>query len=224
MNILILIVILLICIGGYFKIKEKSEYQQYLKEAEDEVDIYQKKLKLEINAHEQLVESLSMEFGNPNYDECVVLPVQSNISFRDSISYNHYAYITVFENASKILIDDKVYNFKDILGYSLVDDASNETITTSIGTAKTSTSNMLGRAIVGGMLTGGLGAVAGAATAKKNITDNATSQTCIIHNFTLHININSLQEPIISLRIGEDSVTAQRLAGVINVIIERNKA
>ena len=91
MNILILIVILLICIGGYFKIKEKSEYQQYLKEAEDEVDIYQKKLKLEINAHEQLVESLSMEFGNPNYDECVVLPVQSNISFRDSISYNHYA-------------------------------------------------------------------------------------------------------------------------------------
>ena len=45
MNILILIVILLICIGGYFKIKEKSEYQQYLKEAEDEVDIYQKKLK-----------------------------------------------------------------------------------------------------------------------------------------------------------------------------------
>lgn len=31
MMILILIIILIICIGGYLKIKEKSEYQKYLK-------------------------------------------------------------------------------------------------------------------------------------------------------------------------------------------------
>ena len=83
---------------------------------------------------------------------------------------------------------------------------------------------MLGRAVVGGMLTGGLGAVAGAATAKKNISDNATSQTTTIHKYTLYINVNSIQEPTIALKIGNSVSKAQKLAGVINVIIERNKA
>lgn len=83
---------------------------------------------------------------------------------------------------------------------------------------------MVGRAVVGGVLTGGLGAVAGAATAKKNVSDNATSQTTTTHKYTLYINVNNLQEPTISLNIGNDASTAQKLAGAMNVIIERNKA
>ena len=122
------------------------------------------------------------------------------------------------------IINSKKYEFSDILGYSLVDDATSETITTSVGTAKTSTGSMIGRAVVGGVLTGGLGAVAGAATAKKNISDNATSQTTTTHKYTLYINVNSIQEPTIALKIGNSVSKAQKLAGVINVIIERNKS
>ena len=147
-----------------------------------------------------------------------------DIDLGDYEEYDINTHVMLFESSQIIRIKAQEYKFSDILGYSLVDDATSETITTSTGTAKTSTGSMLGRAVVGEVLTGGLGAVAGAATAKKNISDNATSQTTTMHNYTLYINVNSLQEPIISLRIGEDSVTAQRLAGVINVIIERNKA
>lgn len=129
----------------------------------------------------------------------------------------------VYEQSGTIIIKLKEYKFSDILGYSLVDDATSETITTSTGTAKTSTGSMLGRAVVGGVLTGGLGAVAGAATAKKNISDNATSQTTTTHRYTLYINVNSLQEPTIVLEIGNNASKAQKLAGVINVIVERNK-
>lgn len=132
--------------------------------------------------------------------------------------------VLVYEQSKIIVINSKEYKFSDILGYSLVDDATSETITTSTGTAKTSTGNMLGRAVVGGVLTGGLGAVVGAATAKKDISDNATSQTTTTHKYTLYINVNNLQEPTIVLYIGNDASKAQKLAGIMNVIIERNKA
>lgn len=149
--------------------------------------------------------------------ECVL-----DIDLGDYEEYDINTHVMLFEASQIIRIKAQEYKFSDILGYSLVDDATSETITSSTGTAKTSTGSMLGRAVVGGMLTGGLGAVAGAVTAKKNISDNATSQTTTMHNYTLYINVNSLQEPTISLNLGNDVSIAQKLAGAVNVIIERN--
>ena len=145
-----------------------------------------------------------------------------DIDLGDYEEYDINTHVMLFESSQIIRIKAQEYKFSDILGYSLVDDATSETITTSTGTAKTSTGSMLGRAVVGEVLTGGLGAVAGAATAKKNISDNATSQTTTMHNYTLYINVNSLQEPTISLNLGNDVSIAQKLAGAVNVIIERN--
>lgn len=150
--------------------------------------------------------------------ECVL-----DIDLGDYEEYDVNTHVMLFESSQIIRIKAQEYKFSDILGYSLVDDATSETITTSTGTAKTSTGSMLGRAVVGGVLTGGLGVVAGAATAKKNISDNATSQTTTTHKYTLYINVNSLQEPTIALKIGYNVSKAQKLAGAINVIIERNK-
>lgn len=132
--------------------------------------------------------------------------------------------LLVFETANIVIINSAEYKFKDILGFSLVDDETSETITTSIGNAKTSTGSMIGRAVVGGVLTGGLGAVAGAATAKKNINTDATSQTKTKHNYTLYINVNDIKDPIISINIGNGSIKAQKLAAIFNIIIERNKS
>lgn len=136
--------------------------------------------------------------------------------------YDINNHVMLFETSQIIRIKAREYKFSDILGYSLVDDAISETITTSTGTAKASTGSMLGRAVVGGVLTGGLGAVAGAVTAKKNISENATSQTTTTHKYTLYINVNSLQEPTISLNLGDNVSMAQKLAGAVTVIIERN--
>lgn len=132
--------------------------------------------------------------------------------------------LLVFETSNIVIINSAEYKFSNILGFSLVDDATSETITTSAGNAKTSTGSMIGRAVVGGVLTGGLGAVAGAATAKKNINTDATSHTKTKHNYTLYINVNDIQNPIISIPIGDNSTKAQKLAAIFNVIIERNKS
>ena len=132
-------------------------------------------------------------------------------------------HIFVFEKSQVVIIKSKEYKFSDILSCSLVDDVTNETITTTTGKSKTATGSMLGRAVVGGVLTGGLGAVAGAATAKRNITEDASSKTTTVHDYFIYINTNNFQEPVISLHIGNDSGRAQRIIGVMNVIMAKNK-
>lgn len=122
-----------------------------------------------------------------------------------------------------IRLYDTDYKFEDILGCSLIDDATNKTITTSIGNTKTSTGSMVGRAVVGGILTGGLGAVAGATTAKKNISIDSASKTVTTHQYTIYVNINSLENPTIIIRVGKDSQMAHKIVHILNIIIERTK-
>lgn len=146
-----------------------------------------------------------------------------DVKLVDSVEYSIDNHIMFFEISQIVIIESVEYKFVDILGYSLVDDARNETITTSVGTAKTSTGNMLGRAVVGGVLTGGLGAVAGASTAKKNVYTDATSQTTTTHDYFIYLNVNSLQHSVITIHIGKDIEKAQKLTGMFNVIIKRNE-
>ncbi len=214
MNGIIQIVLILVVFAVIFLVRRHDKKKEQEDEERDRIrrrnrEQWREKQEAEYNTQRtKLIDRLG---------ECVL-----DIDLGDYEEYDINTHVMLFESSQIIRIKAQEYKFSDILGYSLVDDATSETITTSTGTAKTSTGSMLGRAVVGGVLTGGLGAVAGAATAKKNISDNATSQTTTMHNYTLYINVNSLQEPTISLNLGNDVSIAQKLAGAVNVIIERN--
>ena len=162
------------------------------------------------------LDDLSLRLG-----DCVFKEYADNFlgNWRDLYDFDKH--IFVFEKSQVVIIKSKEYKFSDILSCSLVDDVTNETITTTTGKSKTATGSMLGRAVVGGVLTGGLGAVAGAATAKRNITEDASTTT--VHDYFIYINTNNFQEPVISLHIGNDSGRAQRIIGVMNVIMAKNK-
>ncbi len=214
MNGIIQIVLILVVFAVIFLVRRHDKKKEQEDEERDRIrrrnrEQWREKQEAEYNTQRtKLIDRLG---------ECVL-----DIDLGGYEEYDINTHVMLFESSQIIRIKAQEYKFSDILGYSLVDDATSETITTSTGTAKTSTGSMLGRAVVGGVLTGGLGAVAGAATAKKNISDNATSQTTTMHNYTLYINVNSLQEPTISLNLGNDVSIAQKLAGAVNVIIERN--
>ena len=164
------------------------------------------------------LDDLSLRLG-----DCVFKEYADNFlgNWRDLYDFDKH--IFVFEKSQVVIIKSKEYKFSDILSCSLVDDVTNETITTTTGKSKTATGSMLGRAVFGGVLTGGLGAVAGAATAKRNITEDASSKTTTVHDYFIYINTNNFQEPVISLHIGNDSGRAQRIIGVMNVIMAKNK-
>ena len=179
----------------------------------------EKKLEREIKGSiDKKLDDLSLRLG-----DCVFKEYADNFLGNWHDLYDFDKHIFVFEKSQVVIVKSKEYKFSDILSCSLVDDVTNETITTTTGKSKTATGSMLGRAVVGGVLTGGLGAVAGAATAKRNITEDASSKTTTVHDYFIYINTNNFQEPVISLHIGNDSGRAQRIIGVMNVIMAKNK-
>lgn len=184
-------------------INVKNDFQKEF----EQLIIEDSKRKRQIEKQEDELKQIKANYG----EKAIVI---------DITSFNK---IIISEEKQCVRLHDVDYKFEDIIGCSLVDDATSETITASIGKAKTSTGSMVGRAVVGGVLTGGLGAVAGAATAKKNISTDATSLTTTIHKYTIYVNVDSLESPTITIRVGKDAQKAHKIANLFNVIIERTK-
>lgn len=137
-------------------------------------------------------------------------------------------YLYVFEEPAVICLKGEVIPFKKIIGFNLNDDT--ETImkneTSLHSTTTTNTGSMLGRAAVGGILLGGVGALAGATTAKKEtITTPSSTQTSstVKHKYVLFLNVDDLANPIREIKLGTDTSKAQTIANVFNVIVQRNK-
>ena len=132
--------------------------------------------------------------------------------------------ILIFSEKSVIRIYNKAYKFSDILGYTVTDNKStiieggnSSSITT------TSTGSLVGRAVVGGVLLGGVGAIAGATSAKKNIETISGNQIVSeTHNYTIHINVNDLSSPIVSINTKSSEERTQEIIGVLNILINKN--
>lgn len=88
--------------------------------------------------------------------------------------------------------------------------------------SKTNTGDMAKRAVVGGVLLGGAGALAGSVTAKRDGTI-LQEEDNIIHNYTVLVNIDSLSNPIVQLQCASNRLLADEIVGLLNVIINRNK-
>lgn len=127
--------------------------------------------------------------------------------------------IIVFGKVNRIWLLGKDLPMSDILSCTFNDNQRIEKGSVSYET-KTSTGNMAKRAIVGGVLTGGVGAVVGGATARKETTVTQENDK-VIHDYTVIININSLSEPIIRIPLGTDGTKVNEIVGLMNVIISR---
>lgn len=129
--------------------------------------------------------------------------------------------IIVFGKVNRIWLLGKDLPMSDILSCTFNDNQHIEKGSVSYET-KTSTGNMAKRAIVGGVLTGGVGAVVGGATARKETTVKQENDK-VIHDYTVIININSLSEPIVKIPLGSDGAKVNEIVGLMNVIINRTK-
>lgn len=150
--------------------------------------------------HKHLIET----FGNPTKEIC----------------YNTESYLFVFEQKANILLNNQTYNFEDIINYNVSDNAVT-IYSATVSETKTSTGSMLGRAVIGGILTGGAGAIIGGATAgKTTITQGGTST--IEHHYEINITVNSISNPIVKLNLGNDSDIVNEISSLLSVILTRN--
>lgn len=129
--------------------------------------------------------------------------------------------IIVFGKVNRIWLLGKDLPMSDILSCTFNDNQRIEKGKVSYET-KTSTGNMAKRAVVGGVLLGGAGAVIGGSTASKDTIVKQENDK-VIHDYTVIININSLSEPIVKIPLGSDGAKVNEIVGLMNVIISRKK-
>lgn len=131
--------------------------------------------------------------------------------------------ILISEEKRCVRLKNHDYRFEDILGCRTTYDESRKTITSTSGKSKTSNANMLKRAVVGGVLTSGIGALAGAVTAKKDISMESTSHDVVSRYYSVHVTINSIYTPTIEIKIGEDARKSRYVSDLFNIIIVRSR-
>lgn len=164
---------------------------------------------------------LREEIERENEKKLAELKYRFNAPITYIVNYSMNQYVLVSEEKSLIMINEHIYAFSDIIEFSLSDN-SIEVFSPMISKTKTDSGSMVGRAIIGGALTGGVGAIIGGVSAKKTTeTTGGTSHT--EHNYTLIITVNNLSNPIEKIHIGEHIDYANELCSVFVVILNRNQ-
>ncbi len=188
---------------------ENQKKQEELKHLKEKVAIKRKAEKeAKIPIYNAQKEELISKYGEPD----------KTFIFEE---LNLQKEIIVFGKVNRIWLLGKDLPMSDILSCTFNDNQRIEKGKVSYET-KTSTGNMAKRAIVGGVLTGGVGAIVGGATARKETTVTQENDK-VVHDYTVVININSLSEPIIRISLGSDGAKVNEIVGLMNVIISRRK-
>ena len=131
----------------------------------------------------------------------------------------------VFSESSLLYVDGKTVLFSDIISYNITDDYKIKHGNAEYSSeTTTSTGSLLGRSAVGAVIGGGVGAVIGASSASKNTTTIKTQKDdTIIHQYTLSLNIRSLESPLIRMDLGHSTRKAEEVNAILAYIIDLNK-
>lgn len=169
------------------------------------------------------VKDYEVEFGEP--DKII-----------DTIYDMGYGY-RLLENQCRIYLKSKslvfvtigciyIIPFDKIIGYEVVNLKENAQplYSATTTTTTTDTGNVIKRAVIGGALAGGVGAIIGGTTA-KTITNQQTNMFDYLNylpNLELRINIDDILSPSIKIPFDQFREEAEETAASLNVIIKRN--
>ena len=205
---LIVGIIVLVLVSIIVAIREGAEFHQDSKKAAEKSENYKKE-------YEQKMAEYREQFGEPDriiqafdYSESITDNSELFVDRTSKIS----SYIIIYDTAKKVLIKGNLYDYKDIEGYEIV---SNDKVISS--SVQTSTGSLLGRAAVGGLVGGGVGAIIGASSAEKKVkTDSIT-------NVYVTVFTNSIKEPSIVIRlINPEQKTVSDIDGILRIITNFN--
>lgn len=211
--VLVIVIVIVFTVLAYAKSSNDAEDERHAREM---ARLRQQKEKDEQYAN--AINKLESQFGRTT----IRIPLNG---WRSNGSYSHQlnSYLYFFEKSSVAVIDGNPIDFKNILAYTLAD--NQHTIITTKGSADTTTSmgSMAGRALVGGALLGGVGALAGATTSKRDTEINTTTSHTTTHDYVIYLNIDDMANPQRILKFGQDAESANKAASVFNIIINKNK-
>lgn len=133
--------------------------------------------------------------------------------------------ILVYGDARIIVLQGKIFDFKNILSYQVTDNSTQIIIGgQAISSTKADTGSMLGRGIVGGLVGGGVGAIIGSTSASKTTTTKYADQNIkTTHHYILYVYVNDLVNPIVKYDFNNNEEMVQECVDTLNVIANSNK-
>jgi phosphotransferase system glucose/maltose/N-acetylglucosamine-specific IIC component len=206
--------IILISFGlAFLMLKMDMDEKKYEKEEAEKREKQKKEQEEALMIKEQEYKSLREEFFRDNggiSDKCIA-----------TNQFDLLSEIHIYESSKTVFILGKKYKFKDIISCTFSD---NKTIKhgemTAVSTTKSSNGNAIGRAVVGGVIAGGAGAVIGGTTGKKNTETIYKQKDDIVkHDYTVIINVNSISNPIVRINLGDNGKLVNEIVATMNVII-----
>lgn len=198
---------------GLNPVSEKSSvYQQESKKTQIEIDLEQRRMQeaYETQTKEDRQKTgleLALEKESFNIsDKIVTFDQFGSHSSRATVGVAFdfdTLKICVYE-VSNSDVKIVVFPVSQILSLEVIEDGQtvSHSTTTGGGEIKTSSGSMLGRAVVGGVLLGGVGAIIGGATARKTTTAETVTHTNTVENVNeikLKMLVNNTTKPLISI-------------------------
>lgn len=209
LTLLLVFSIIMLVVWFIHQWKKEEEEEKKKKEQEEaalkEVEAKRKKVQ-EID--DELWGLVRKQYGEP---DCAI-----SLDGKDLFN----SQLLVFEDKEMLSIKGKFLGFGDLLGYTVEDDK------TTIGgnvvetVSSADTGSVLGRAIIGNALGGKAGAIIGGATARRRTRYKyEDEETC--HDYTIYINVDDMQEPIIKIWLDEDMDLVHQVSATLDIIIRK---
>ena len=131
--------------------------------------------------------------------------------------------VYAFEEAEKIVLGGNAYDFKDIIGFSLIN--KSETIYNAYTTARSrkNLGGMVARGVAGKIIAGDAGAVIGSLSADDEYKYKTEYDSEVENDYKIYVNVDSISSPTVTLNIGSNEDDAYETANLLNVIISRNR-
>lgn len=203
--------------------REQNQKKQEEKEARLRTykeDLEKKKIQRQVE-YDARVKEFSDKYGACDVDLCVKYNT-------DSIE----SHIYVYDKSSMLILLGEEIPYNKIVGCSLVEvpEVTKKAVTemTEETVSKTSTGSMLGRALVGGVLLGPVGAVVGGVTAKRKTEATPVYKTVykdeVKIKYVVQITVNDLNNPVRSVMFGSRKEEALHLESMLNLIIAKTKS
>lgn len=155
------------------------------------------------------IENLERQYGKSD----IVIPISDDLKIESQV--------ISFSGSGKIYIVGNIYNMKDILDFQIMNNSFLQQgekeyhSSANLGSA-------LGRALVGGVLTGGVGAVIGGTTGSRTVSETKLEDDKVVQDYAVIISLNDFKTPSVLLNVKSDKVLAD-LSGLFRTIILRNK-
>ena len=184
---------------------EKAKHETWKQEFEAREEAYR-------TAQSEALVEMEAKWGNCTKD--IFVDHSSIFTLKDRLY--------VFEEVGKIILGGNEYDFKDIIGFSMVNNSKTVYNAYTTGSSSKDVGGMIGRGVIGKMIGGDMGAAIGAMSADDEYEYNTEYDSEVENDYKIYVNVDSISSPTVVLNIGSDEDGAFEIANLLNVIIKRN--